>query len=107
MKKYDKKLMAIGISIIGIVVVLTIGLTYAFFTANIGGNENATQTVITTGVLKLTLTDTEVISLEEALPGSSATKVFTVKNTGNVAVKSNTQITGGTGIKDNPYIINV
>lgn len=79
MKKYDKKLMAIGISIIGIVVVLTIGLTYAFFTANIGGNENATQTVITTGTLRITLTDTEIISLSEALPGSSATKVQSKK----------------------------
>ena len=79
---------------ISVVIVITItGLSYAYFVAILSGNQDAKQTVLQTGVLRITLTDTEVISLPEALPGSSATKVFKVENTGTVAIKYNIELT--------------
>ena len=87
MKKYDKKLVAIGISIVGIVVVLTMGLTYAFFSVNIIGNDEAEPTVIDTAYLKLVFNDTQFLRLENTLPGASASKTFTVTNNSSIKIK--------------------
>ena len=78
----------IFLTIIGIFMflVIVIGTSYAFFTAELKGNSN--EMVITSGIMSLEFTDSNSISLiENAIPGDKVTKEFSVRNTGNVATK--------------------
>ena len=75
------------LSIIGslLLVSIAIATSYAYFVANVSGNKDANNVVITNGVMSLEYTDGDEITLANAVPGNSVTKTFTVKNTGNVA----------------------
>ena len=64
------------------VLILLIGVSFAYFSLEITGNDTAKYNTITTGALKLTFTDTNALTLTDALPGDSATKTISVKNTG-------------------------
>ena len=64
------------------VFVLTSGLSYAFFSQTITGNDVAETVNVTTTELKLNFADGKYIELKEAMPGSSVTKTFSVENTG-------------------------
>ena len=70
-------------------VVLALGLSYAWFSAVITGNDTAKKNTVVTGDLKLTYTDTNEMSLSNAFPGDSFTKVISVKNTGTVNLNYN------------------
>ena len=69
-----------------LVLLSSIGVSYAYFTANIS-KENAENTVIHSGNMALTYTDGETISLNNALPGDSTTKEFSIENTGTLQTK--------------------
>ena len=71
------------------ILITVIGVSLAFFALNIVGNENAKDVVITTGDLKLLLTDGSAVSLNDAKPGDSVTKTITVKNTGTKEISYN------------------
>ena len=75
------------LSIIGslLLVSIAIATSYAYFVANVSGNKDANNVVITNGVMSLEYTDGDEITLANAVPGNSVTKTFTVKNTGNVS----------------------
>ncbi len=75
------------LSIIGSLLLVSIAIasSYAYFVANVSGNKDANNVVITNGVMSLEYTDGDEITLANAVPGNSVTKTFTVKNTGNVA----------------------
>ena len=61
------------------------GISYAYFSLNIIGNEDAKLSVITAGTLELTYTDgSGDVILENVIPGSSIQKEITVKNTGTI-----------------------
>ena len=62
--------------------ILVTGLTYAFFSQTITGNDIAETLNVTTTELKLNFTDGKYIELKEAMPGDSVTKTFSVENTG-------------------------
>ena len=64
------------------VFVLTSGLSYAFFSSTIQGNDKAETLSVSTTELKLNFTDGKYVELIEAMPGSSVTKTFSVENTG-------------------------
>ena len=66
-----------------------VGVSLAFFTLNIIGNDTAKGNKVVTGNLELTYTDTNEISLENAFPGDSFTKTISVKNTGTKEVSYN------------------
>ena len=72
--------------IIMILSVLTIGvgLTYSYFTASVSGNNNTYQNVITTGNMALAYNDNLELNLNNAIPGDSLTKTFSITNTGTV-----------------------
>lgn len=89
MVKYDKRIVITSILLLITIALVLIGMTYAFFSADIIGNEDATNNVIEAGILRIELEDTEVINIENALPGVSETKTFTVENTGTVAITYN------------------
>ena len=59
------------------------------FSLEITGNDTAKYNTITTGDLKLTFTDTNVLTLDDALPGDSVTKTISVKNTGTIDTSYN------------------
>ena len=69
------------IGLIVLVLVISIGGTYAQFSTRIEGN--GTQITITTDELKLIYTDTLAVTGTNIQPGWSVTKTFTVENTTN------------------------
>lgn len=83
----DKKLIYIAIIMICLTVIL--GISYAWFNTIIEGNENAKKHTVTTGDLRLTYTDTDTVTLENAFPGDSSEKTFFIKNTGTVLTSYN------------------
>ena len=66
-----------------------VGVSLAFFSLNIIGNDTAKYNKITTGDLELVFTDDNEVSLDEAFPGDSITKTISVKNTGTKEVSYN------------------
>ena len=81
----NKKILIL--SIIGSLLLVSIAIasSYAYFVANVSGNKDTNNVVVTNGVMSLEYKDGDEINLANAVPGSSVSKTFTVKNTGNVA----------------------
>ena len=80
------------VSISGIVLVMLIlvGLTYAYFLTRIQGNTNSKSISVTTADLKLVYNDGSdgVVGGENLLPSDTVyTKTFTVRNEGNANVE--------------------
>lgn len=80
-------------TLIIITAILILGMTtitsYAYFVASLIGNDSAYDTVITSGEMALMLNDGEQVGLNNAIPGDSVTKEFSVKNTGTVETTYN------------------
>lgn len=73
------------VSITGIVVVMLalLGLTYGYYLTNIYGNTNSNSISVTTADLVLVYDDNNsYIDLTNIMPGTSASKTFTVSNPG-------------------------
>ena len=81
----DKKILILSIVGVLMLVSIVVATSYAYFTANVSGNKDTNNVVITNGVMALEYKDGDEINLANAVPGNSVTKTFTVKNTGNVA----------------------
>ena len=81
----DKKILILSIVGVLLLVSIAVATSYAYFTANVTGNKDTNNVVITNGVMSLEYKDGDEITLANAVPGNSVTKTFTVKNTGNVA----------------------
>ena len=85
--KDDKKY--IYVVAVLLLVVVALGISYAWFSAIITGNDTAKNNKVVTGNLELIYTDTNEISLDNVIPGDSFTKEVSVKNTGTLDVKYN------------------
>ena len=81
----DKKILILSIVGVLMLVSIVVATSYAYFVANVSGNKDTNNVVVTNGVMSLEYKDGDEINLANAVPGSSVTKTFTVKNTGNVA----------------------
>ena len=81
----DKKIIILSIVGVLLLVSIVVVTSYAYFTANVSGNKDTNNVVITNGVMALEYKDGDEITLANAVPGNSVSKTFTVKNTGNVA----------------------
>ncbi len=82
MSKMKKNLM---IEIIVLTLFISVGFSYAFFVGFVRGNDDSQSTVITTGDMRIEYNDGSSVSLENAIPGSSVVKTFSVTNIGNTA----------------------
>ena len=83
----DKKIL-FG-TFIALLLLLTTGLSYAYFSASISGNENAKNVVVEAGTLSLVYTDGPKIKAQNIKPGWSTTKEVSVKNTGTLDINYN------------------
>ena len=81
----DKKIIILSIVGFLLLVSVVVATSYAYFTANVSGNKDTNNVVVTNGVMALEYKDGDEITLANAVPGNSVTKTFTVKNTGNVS----------------------
>ena len=100
--KDKKTYIILGVSILFI----AIGISFAYFSLNVIGNDTAKNNKIVTGNLELTFTDTKEISLNNMLPGDSVTKTIKVTNTGTKEVAYNVGWTDyENGIINNELII--
>mgnify|MGYP005890447507 CR=1 FL=1 len=77
------------IMIFSLVLLLVLGVSYAWFNAVIKGNDTAKEQKVVTGNLELTFTDDTEVTLSNAVPGDSYTKTISVKNTGTLDAKYN------------------
>ncbi len=83
----DKKIL-FG-TFIALLLLLTTGLSYAYFSASISGNENAKNVVVEAGTLSLVYTDGPEIKAQNIKPSWSTTKEVSVKNTGTLDANYN------------------
>ena len=83
----DKKIL-FG-TFIALLLLLTTGLSYAYFSASISGNDNAKNVVVEAGTLKLTYTDGPAINAQHIKPGWTTTKTVSVKNNGTLDTNYN------------------
>ncbi len=68
-----------------LIITLASFASYAYFTADVQGNDTAANNVITTGNMEITYEDGNVIgTTNNMIPGDSIEKHFSVKNTGTV-----------------------
>ena len=77
----DKKF--IFTSILVAVFLLTIGLTYAYFSLTVSGNDVAETINVSTTKIELKYTDGKEIKVDNIEPKWTTTKTITVENTGN------------------------
>ena len=78
--KQDNTIKIFLISLITLVLLSIFGFTYAYFSLEIEGTPK--DIVMTTGDLRLEYKDETKLSLADAVPGDSISKVITVKNVG-------------------------
>ena len=71
-------------TLIVLLLLLTVGLSYAYFSTAVKGNDNAKDVVVNAGTLSLVYTDGPEIKVENIRPGKTITKEVTVKNTGTL-----------------------
>ena len=83
----DKKIY-LGVGLV-FLLLMTISLSYAYFSASISGNDNAKDVVVNAGTLSLVYTDGPEIKVENIRPGKTITKKVTVKNTGTLDTNYN------------------
>ena len=92
MKLFNKQTIALLICVITINVLCVTSVSYAYFTANIEGNDSAKNMVVKTGTMEITYTDSDEITLENAIPGDSVKKQFKVENKGTLATNYNIKL---------------
>ena len=83
----DKKIL-IGTALI-LLLLLTTGLSYAYFSTSVKGNDNSKDMIVEAGTLKLTYTDGPAINAQYIKPGWSTTKEVSIKNNGTLDANYN------------------
>ena len=85
----DKDKMTLFVTGMFLLLIMTTGLSYAYFSASISGNENAKNVVVEAGTLSLVYTDGAEIKAQNIKPGWSTTKEVSVKNNGTLDTNYN------------------
>ena len=80
---------------IATLLVAVVGATFAYFTATVTGNDKASSVIVKTAEIgTVTFTDGDELKLENALPGATFSKTFTISSsaTSTMAVKYGVQL---------------
>ena len=85
----DKDKMTLFVTGMFLLLIMTTGLSYAYFSASVKGNENAKDMVVEAGTLSLVYTDGPEIKVQNIKPGWSTTKEVLVKNNGTLEANYN------------------
>ena len=85
----DKDKMTLFVTGMFLLLIMTTGLSYSYFSASVKGNENAKDMVVEAGTLSLVYTDGPEIKAQNIKPGWSTTKEVSVKNTGTLEANYN------------------
>ncbi len=85
----DKDKMTLFVTGMFLLLIMTTGLSYAYFSASVKGNENAKNVVVEAGTLSLVYTDGPEIKAQNIKPGWSTTKEVSVKNNGTLDTNYN------------------
>ena len=85
----DKDKMTLFVNGMFLLLIMTTGLSYAYFSASVKGNENAKDMVVEAGTLSLVYTDGPEIKAQNIKPGWSTTKEVSVKNNGTLGAYYN------------------
>ena len=80
----DKDKMTLFVTGMFLLLIMTTGLSYAYFSASVKGNENAKDMVVEAGTLSLVYTDGPEIKAQNIKPSWSTTKEVSVKNNGTL-----------------------
>ena len=81
--KFNKKIVSIAAAIC--VLLIAIGVSFAYFSARVIGNDTAKGVSVENGTMALELDGTTIISCENMYPGGDCVNTFTVTNTGTLA----------------------
>ena len=85
----DKDKMTLFVTGMFLLLIMTTGLSYAYFSTSVKGNDNAKNVVVEAGTLKLTYTDGPAINAQNIKPGWTTTKTVSVKNNGTLDTNYN------------------
>ena len=85
----NKDKMTLFVTGMFLLLIMTTGLSYAYFSASVKGNENAKNVVVEAGTLSLVYTDGPEIKAQNIKPGWSTTKEVSVKNNGTLGAYYN------------------
>ena len=85
----NKDKMTLFVTGMFLLLIMTTGLSYAYFSASVKGNENAKNVVVEAGTLSLVYTDGPEIKAQNIKPGWSTTKEVSVKNNGTLDTNYN------------------
>ena len=85
----NKDKMTLFVTGMFLLLIMTTGLSYAYFSASVKGNENAKDMVVEAGTLSLVYTDGPEIKVQNIKPGWSTTKEVSVKNNGTLGAYYN------------------
>lgn len=88
MAKENKMTIFISIVAVALFIVGVIATSYAYFTATVTkNNAENNNTNVSAANISATFTDGATLNITNMIPGDSFTKTFTLKNTGNKAIK--------------------
>ena len=81
---FDSESLILLISVVAINVLCIIAVSYAYFTAQIKGNDSAQPIEVLMGTMKVKYLDSDAVTLDNAYPGDYLTNKFNIKNEGSL-----------------------
>lgn len=91
-KLFDKQSLLLLVSVVAINVLCLITVSYAYFTAQIKGNDTAKPITVIMGTMKIEYKDSDAVSLNNAYPGDDITNKFNIINTGTLDATYNIRV---------------
>ncbi len=89
---FDRTSLLLLISVVMINVICIITVSYAYFTTQIKGNDASQPITVVMGNMKIKYEDSDLVTLDNAMPGDYLTNKFRITNEGNLDANYNLKI---------------
>ena len=86
MKRKDKSTIFINSLFLVTLVVMIAGATFAWFSAKVTGNDEASSVILSSATIGINFTDGDEIVMKDAMPGDFKTKTFTIETSDNASM---------------------